>query len=109
MSVEVAITVQASPAVEISPDQPTITIRQVGIQGPVGPAGPSGSGGGASFDYTQAVAASTWTIPHNLGFFPVVDVRTVGGLLVLADVQHLSVNVAVVTLLAPMTGTARLT
>lgn len=111
MSAEITIAVQPStvtvtpeegPSIEVAVGQPTVTISDVGTQGPPGPSG-------ASYDHVQAVASSTWTIPHNLGFFPAVDVFTVGGLKVLADVQHLSTNTAVVTLLAPMAGSARLT
>lgn len=98
----VTVTPEEGPSIEVTVGQPTITVSDVGTQGAPGPSG-------ASYDHTQAVAASTWTIPHNLGFFPAVDVFTVGGLKVVADVQHLSVNTAVVTLLAPMAGTARLT
>ncbi len=36
---------------------------------PVGQPAPAG-GGVQSYTHTQAMPASTWTIPHNLGFIP---------------------------------------
>jgi hypothetical protein len=73
--------------------------------GPVGPAGPSAS----SYTHTQASSSATWTIPHNLGFRPTITVLTDGGIEVVTDVIHLSANTAQVSLVAPMTGTARCT
>jgi hypothetical protein len=80
----------------------------VGAPGIVGPRGPAGSSG-ASYEHTEGSPSALWTIAHNLGFRPSVTVLSTGGLEVLADVQHLSVNTLTVTLLAPMAGSARLT
>lgn len=85
--------------------RPSIRIVSGGVQGPPGPAGPAGS----SYEHTQAVAATVWTVPHNLGYRPGVTVLTTGGLEVLADVLHLSANTLTITFLAPLAGTARLT
>lgn len=43
-----------------------------GATGPTGPTGPAGSGGGATgtLTWSQATAATVWTIPHNLGYYP---------------------------------------
>ena len=82
-----------------------LELRSEGVQGATGPAGPAS----AFYEHTQASSSASWTIAHNLGFRPTVTVLTTGGLEVLADVQHLSVNTLTVTLLAPMAGTARLT
>lgn len=70
-----------------------------------GPAGPSGAG----YTHSQPVASAVWTINHNLGFKPSVSVYGLAGNVVLANVDHASDNVAIVTLAAPMAGGARLT
>lgn len=81
----------------------TIGVRAGSSQGP---AGPSGSAG---FVHTQSVASATWTINHNLGYRPSVSVYGLAGNVVLANVDHASDNVAIVTLASPMAGGARLT
>lgn len=52
-----------------------------GPEGPPGPTGPPGPGGGASASYThtQGSASVTWTISHNLGFRPNIQVLDVLG------------------------------
>jgi hypothetical protein len=54
------------------------TWNKVGnIKGPPGPAGPPGTGGGsgsATYRHVQNTASSTWTVNHNLGYFPAVSV-----------------------------------
>jgi len=42
--------------------------------------------------HTQSVSASTWTVTHNLGFFPAVSVIDSGGSVVEGDVSYISVN-----------------
>lgn len=84
---------------------PMIRFVSSGVQGPPGPAGPAGS----SYEHTQAVVSSVWTVPHNLGYRPGVTVLTTGGLEVIADVLHLSADTLTITFLAPLAGTARLT
>lgn len=74
----------------------------------MGPPGPAGGGDSAAYVHTQASASATWTIAHNLGFFPDVAVFTVGGVEVVAEVVHTSTLVTVVQFAAPMSGSARL-
>lgn len=51
-----------------------------GPQGPIGPQGPPGTGGGGgetgtlAYRHVQASAATTWTITHDLGFYPNITV-----------------------------------
>jgi len=75
-----------------------------GPQGVPGPSGDSASG----FNFTQGVADTSWVINHNLGYRPVVDVFTVGGVIMLAEVVHVSNNQVLVTLNTAQTGSARL-
>lgn len=70
--------------------------------------GGGGGGSGLSYLHTQSSPSSVWTINHNLGIRPSVELFTVGGAEFDADVQHTSINQTVVTLVAPLSGSARL-
>lgn len=63
-----------------------------------------GGGGAVNYLHSQASSSATWTVNHNLGFRPVVSVRSPGGVEVEAEVTHTSVNQCVVTFAAPYTG-----
>ncbi len=67
----------------------------------------SGGGGGDGYNHTQNSASTTWTVNHNLGRVPVVEVRSVGGVLIEADVTHTSNNQTVIQFATAQTGTAR--
>jgi hypothetical protein len=58
------------------------------------------------FVFTQAVAAATWIVNHNLGFKPNVSLFTVGGLEFEAEVVHVSVNQFQVNLTSAAAGSA---
>lgn len=81
------------------PSRPSVVVT-VGTQGPAGAAGAAGS----AYTHTQSVAASSWTVTHNLGYRPAVSVLTDGGQLRLAEVTHLSVNQCRVDFAAASTG-----
>jgi hypothetical protein len=83
-----------------NPTPPSITVATVGVQGP--------AGDGAGFNFTQAVAAQTWTINHNLGYTPSVTVFDTGGHEVEADVVNTSVNQTLVYFDVATAGSARL-
>lgn len=63
---------------------------------------------GTAFVFTQAVASSTWTINHNLGHVPTVEVFDSGSQEVDADVSHPNVNQTVIVFSVPLAGFARL-
>lgn len=65
------------------------------------------SGGGATYVHTQASASSTWTINHNLGFKPSIELIDAGGSEFSADIVHSTVNTAIVSLTASISGIAR--
>jgi Major tropism determinant N-terminal domain len=65
----------------------------------------AGALAGSRYPQTYA-AALTWTVSHNLGFKPAVTVLSVGGVVVWADVIHLSDNQALVTFDQPTAGQA---
>jgi len=68
-----------------------------------------GVDGGAAYVFTQSSAATTWTINHNLGHVPSVELFDSGSQEVDADVSHPSVNQTVIVFSVPLSGFARLT
>lgn len=67
-------------------------------------------GGGGEVQQTFSFPSSTtWTINHNFGFRPTIELRTVGGQMMMADITHISVNQALVQFLLPTAGTAHCT
>ncbi len=116
MVTELVITAAPAALITITPEETQaieVAVRtsspSIALSSP-GPQGASGMDGapGAAYIHTQSAESALWTIAHNLGFRPTVAVTTVGGLEVVADVQHLSINTLTVSLVAPMMGLARL-
>ena len=101
MSTTVQLTAETKPIKVVIPTTPT-TVVKIGQQGPAGTPG-------AGYIHTQSVAASVWTINHNLGYKPAVTALTVGGLEMEVEVLHISINQTQISLVAAMAGTARLT
>lgn len=93
-------------AVVIVRRQDVVKVVSVVEQGPPGPPGPPGSGGGLTV--SQPTPSAQWTINHNLGYKPAVDLFDVGGNEFDAEVLHLSNNTLQVNLLVPLAGFARL-
>lgn len=90
--------------------RPTITIveegdtRTVQVQVP-GPPGPSGI---TAYVHQQSVSSTTWTIAHNLGFKPSVELLNTASQEIDGDVVHISNNVTVISFNVPVAGLARL-
>lgn len=82
-------------------------IARVAASGPQGPAGVPGPSG-AGYTHTQAVASDTWTIAHNLGYRPSVELIDDAGNEFAAEVQHPTVNLTTVNIAVPVAGIARL-
>jgi hypothetical protein len=61
-----------------------------------------------SYTHTQSVSASTWTINHNLGYYPSVSVVDSGESLVVGDVTYISTNTLSVSFNASFGGKAYL-
>lgn len=82
----------------------------VSLVGAPGPRGPAGTGGGsgseAYYRHDQATPASTWTINHNLGLRPAIQLFSTGGREALAEVIHASDNQALVYFDDPFSGYA---
>ena len=68
--------------------------------------GPPGAPGGSTYVHTQALAASVWTVAHNLARRPSVTVTDHLGVAVLADVSYLDNNLVQVTHSTAITGFA---
>lgn len=63
-----------------------------------------GGSGGASYTHIQSSAASTWTVNHNLGVYPIVAVLSSGGANVSAGITHTSLNQILVSVAPATTG-----
>lgn len=83
-----------------APGQPVV--RVIGVQGP-----PGASNAGLEFAF--ASASTSWTINHNLGVRPAVALFTVGGVEMMGQITHTSVNQAVASFNTPQSGFARIT
>lgn len=62
-----------------------------------------------SYVHTQGVAASVWTIAHNLGTYPGVTVKDSTGAVVETDVVYVNLNVVQISAVSPFSGQAILT
>jgi hypothetical protein len=87
-----------------SVEVPITSVITATTAGPQGPAGAAAQG----YVHTQTTAASTWTINHNLGYYPIVEIFDSGRQEIDADVSHPSTNQTVIVVLLPLTGFARL-
>ena len=83
-------------------DRPT-QVETVEVITP-GPQGPAGS----SFTHHQTTPSPSWTMSHNLGFRPSVELLNSGGQEIEGDILHLSENVCVAYFNQPIAGLARL-
>lgn len=60
----------------------------------------------ARYVHHQNTASTTWTINHDLGFYPDVVVLNSGSQEVICELIHVSVNTVVAQFVLPMTGLA---
>lgn len=79
-----------------------VTTAQLTTVGPQGPAG------APAFIYTQSSPSTTWTINHNLGYIPSVELFDTGSQEIEATVTHPSNSQAVILLTTASAGFARL-
>jgi hypothetical protein len=63
--------------------------------------------GGSTLPYvhTQSTPSDLWTVNHNLGYRPVIEVLSDGGLVVEASVAHISNNQSQISFNTVQTGT----
>jgi hypothetical protein len=86
---------------------PVRIVSQQGPAGPVGPIGPIGLPGGVWYVYTQASVSAQWIVNHNLGFRPNIDVTTLGGAKINAEILHVSDNQVHLFFVVATAGQAR--
>lgn len=83
-----------------------IVVTPAGTQSAIavttGPLGPSDK----NFVFTQVSASSIWTITHNMGKMPAVEVIDSGNNVVYGDVNYVSTNVVQITFNAAFGGKA---
>ena len=82
----------------------TVTTAEVVTTGPQGPPGDAAR----SYIHTQSASSATWTMAHNLGFKPSVELLNAGSQEIEGDVVHLSQNVCIAYFTTPTAGFARL-
>jgi len=63
---------------------------------------------GGSYTHNQNTSASTWSVTHNLGFYPAVTVVDSGENVVIGDVTYTSVNSLSISFTASFGGKAYL-
>lgn len=83
----------------LEPVEDVVTILEVGMQGPPGAAS-------GSYTHVQSSASTQWTINHNLGFNPNIELRTTGGQVMFAEIVHTTVNQAIAYFNATIAGSA---
>jgi hypothetical protein len=109
-----SVTVQAQPFEVVASKQGALEVEMPvitgppGPEGPEGPTGPQGSAGG-TYRHIQGSALETWTITHNLGFFPnVTVVDSTGHEIWPGDVTYTSMTTLVLTFSSAVGGEAYL-
>lgn len=98
---------QSVEVIEISSEQ--IEVISIGTPGPPGPPGPQGADGGATsgvYVHTHDVASSSWTINHNLGYFPSVTTVNQNKQEVLGDLTYVNNNTVQINFSVPVSGFA---
>lgn len=89
------VTSGTTPAVTISGTSPTQTLNFVLPTGGI-------------YTHNQGSSSSTWTITHNLGYFPSVTVVDNGNNVVIGDVSYISANQVSISFSASFGGKAYL-
>jgi len=67
----------------------------------------SAAGGLNAYVHTQGSASDTWTVNHNLGRLPAVEVFSPGGVVVDAEIVHATANQTLIYFAQPYSGSAR--
>ena len=63
---------------------------------------------GGTYVHTQGVASDTWTINHNLEYYPSIEVVDSAGTVVVGNYQYVNVNTIIATFASPFAGKAYL-
>lgn len=98
----VVVTENSKTTVVAVPQSTAISTIVVGVQGPQGPVGVF------AYVHTQSAPSATWTVNHNLGYRPAVEILDSGSQEIDGEVSHPTINQTVITLNPASAGIARL-
>jgi hypothetical protein len=104
------IIVIEQPVVNISIGETAVTVitkETEVILVEVGISGINGASGDASYRHTQTTPATTWTINHNLGKYPSIELLTVGSVKFFAEITHPNSNQSIISLAIATAGIAQ--
>jgi hypothetical protein len=82
------------------PSSPSITVNEITVGGINAPL--------VAYHHTQGASSATWTINHNLGWYPNVTVQDSGGSIVEGEITYTSVNSLRLTFTGAFSGNAYL-
>lgn len=108
------ITVETSDVAEVTVEAAALGLPgpqgPPGPDGPTGPQGPAGAPGSApqAYIHDQGSPASTWSVTHNLGYYPNVAVVDSGGTEVIGEVTYADSNSLTISFSSPFGGKAYL-
>lgn len=94
---EVVDLVVTNDAVDVTIRETIVDVVGVAEAGPQGATGPPGPPGFGAYTHSQGVPAAVWTIAHNLGFRPNVDVFDSAGSPAEGTVSHVDDNNLTIT------------
>jgi hypothetical protein len=108
----------SGPSVGIEINRPVVPVIEIdlsnigprglkGDKGDQGDPGPTGATGG-TYTHTQALASATWTINHNLGYFPNVTVVDSAEDEVVGDINYVNNNTLIISFNGGFSGNAYL-
>ena len=81
-----------------SPLKTTVQVADVGLSGPAG-------NSGGSYVHNQSSALATWTITHNLGYYPGgISVIDSAETVVIGDVTHVNISTFTVSFSSAFSG-----
>jgi hypothetical protein len=114
--VEIVVTPSPTTTVTVSPSvtpstAPSEVIVYEGQPGPKGDKGDPGEPGETqtiSFIHTQNAVSSTWSITHNLGFYPNVQAQDSSGTTIEGSMRYVNANQLTIEFSVGTTGTAYL-
>jgi hypothetical protein len=124
---EINVTVSNPPPIEVEIEEPerivTVPVEvppevieievsgpqgEKGDKGDTGDQGPAGADADLNYTHLQAVPSATWSVTHNLGKHPGVDVVDTSGNTCIGDVHYIDDNSLLITFSAPFSGEAYL-
>jgi hypothetical protein len=96
------VVVRRPAAVRVVTRAPVVAVVASGPQGAPGPPGAA-----LDYEHVQTSASAEWIVNHNLGVEPNVSVLSAGGVEMIAQIVHVSVNQFRVYFASPQAGRAR--